>query len=84
MERLLAFLKILEKDDNIPVSEYVSKKFSDTIILLACDILIDDDGNNTYFVNELRKHYDVFPIEQDNVGWVLGGIRTTKGIIVYG
>jgi hypothetical protein len=84
MQRLLESLEILERDENVPVSEYASKEFSDVIILLACDLLIDDDGNNTHFVNELRKYYDVFAVERDEVGWILGGIRTKKGIIVYG
>jgi hypothetical protein len=31
-----------------------------------------------------NSNYDVFPIERDRFGWLIGGIQTSKGIIAYG
>jgi hypothetical protein len=85
MERLITLLKTIEEDDTIPVKDVVDKVFTYTIIELACELLIDENGNNTRYVDVLRKNgFGVFPVERDSVGWLLGAIRTSKGDIIYG
>jgi hypothetical protein len=56
------------------------------VTVLADKYLITDKGHcNWENINILRnKGIDVFPVERDSFGWILGGILTSKGIIVYG
>ena len=53
---------------------------------LACDLLILDDGachwDNIRYLRE--RGFGVEALESDNFGWLLGGILTTKGYILYG
>lgn len=53
---------------------------------LACKCLIDNDGKCDWVnINELKSNkFDVFPLEKDSFGWLIGGIKTNKGIISYG
>lgn len=86
MEELIQLLVNLEKDETIPVSEYIDVAFIENIQTLACALLIDEDGLPLWdAVNDLlSKGYPVFPIERDRFGWLIGGIETKKGIIPYG
>jgi hypothetical protein len=56
------------------------------VIGLANEYLVTEKGVcNWYNVNILRNAgLDIFAVEQDSFGWVLGGISTLKGVIVYG
>ncbi len=54
---------------------------------LASALLIDNRGQpNEINMKNLKKyaHYDTICLESDGFGWVLGGIITSKGIVVYG
>jgi hypothetical protein len=55
---------------------------------IADEMLITSEGQvNWIAVGELtsmNKSLEVFPIEQDRFGWLLGGIRTKKGLITFG
>ena len=55
---------------------------------IADEMLITSEGQvNWIAVGELtkmNKSLDVFPIEEDRFGWLLGGIRTKKGLITFG
>jgi hypothetical protein len=90
MERLIQLLQLIDADPNIVVkygflSDHRNKTVRDASEL-AADVLITANGmchwNN---IEDLKNAgYDVFPIEEDQFGWLLGGIETRKGIIVYG
>ena len=87
---LLTLLKSIEDKDNI-------KDYGDDIILsddrdvtdaifAAETVLITTMGIvNWGAVNILAQHgYGVFPMERDSFGWLIGGISTKKGILVFG
>lgn len=49
--------------------------------------LIDDIGGYPHLGNKsflTRSGYEVFPLERDSFGWLVGGIRTPKGIVSFG
>jgi hypothetical protein len=90
LDSLISLLKKIE--DNVAI-----KDFGDDVILsqhpdvieainLAEELLITGMGAvNWGAVSVMRQHgYEVFPIEQDSFGWLLAGISTKKGIILYG
>lgn len=53
---------------------------------LACSLLIDKDGHPSWDNMEILhlNGYPVVPVEQDRFGWLLGGIETSNGLIIYG
>jgi hypothetical protein len=88
MERILLLISQIEKDDSIPECGFLL--FDHPVITeiksIANTLLITDDGKcNWYNIEKLIDNsIEVFPVELDRFGWVIGGIRTTKGIITYG
>ena len=87
MEEFLEKIKELEESE-IEASAYLSS-FNERVIeivMLADRLLIDDNGHcNWEHINFMKNsNYDVFPIEKDRFGWLIGGIQTSKGIIAYG
>lgn len=89
MEYFLTLLKRLEDDELIEESEFCLSQeipIVSEISHLADDLLITQSGycnwENIYYVED--SGYDVFPLERDGFGWLLGGIQTKKGIIAYG
>lgn len=92
LERLIAMLNILEMDDNMKTDWERTLQNDDhenvsEIGILADDYLITEDGNpngsNIEFVRSFGE-FDVFPVERDSFGWLLGGIQTSKGLIIFG
>jgi hypothetical protein len=90
LDILLTLLKKIDDNKNI-------KDYGDNVILsdnpdvtdainLAEDILITGMGGvNWRAVDILSQHgYGVFPMEQDTFGWLIGGISTNKGILMFG
>ena len=55
---------------------------------IADEMLITSEGQvNWVAVGEItnkNKTLEVYPIEQDGFGWLMGGIRTKKGLITFG
>jgi hypothetical protein len=53
---------------------------------LACAVLIESDGHPAWDNMEILRSngYPVVPVEQDRFGWLLGGIETSNGLIIYG
>jgi hypothetical protein len=53
---------------------------------LACEVLIEKDGHPAWDNMEILRlnGYPVVPVEQDRFGWLLGGIETDNGLIIYG
>ena len=57
------------------------------IKILLETVFITTRGNiNLDARDELREvhGYELHPVEQDSWGWILGGLRTKKGIITFG
>jgi hypothetical protein len=89
MDLLLELLKQLEDDDTlIPVDDCitVAHPIVDQIRDQADLLLITSGGFcNWGNIDTLKDNgYNVFPLERDSFGWLIGGISTTKGIIAYG
>jgi hypothetical protein len=86
MEELLTLLNDLEKDDSVIFSKYVDSSLTESIQVLACSVLIDNEGKPVWdAIDTLSlKGYPVFPLERDRFGWIMGGIGTSKGIVAYG
>lgn len=89
MDHLINLLKALESDDTlIPVEECITEHHPlvEEIVGLADDLLITTNGVcNWTRINMLKNiGYNVFPLERDSFGWLIGGISTSKGIIAYG
>jgi hypothetical protein len=88
MERLIDLIAQVEKDDSIPECGFIL--FEHPIIheikSIADTLLITDRGGCNWANIEILidNSIEVFPVELDRFGWILGGIRTTKGIITYG
>jgi hypothetical protein len=90
LDILLSLLKQIDENNDI-------KDYGDNVILsdnpivteaihIAEDVLITGMGLvNWGAVDILAQHgYGVFPMEQDSFGWLIGGISTSKGILVFG
>ena len=89
-EALIKALRLLEETPNISRFEddYIVRDIP--IVLEASDIaetvLITSTGHcNGGAIEVLRQNgYGVFPIERDSFGWLIGGISTKVGILIYG
>ena len=74
---------VLTKDEIGITHEYID---APELMNLAATHLITDRGGCDW--NNIKKlnnaGFKVFAIEQDSFGWLIGGIRTNKGVIMYG
>ena len=90
VDTLVQLLIDIEGDDTIKdVGEHVIAATNPNVknaINLASDVMITKDGRVDYdaidYLNQ--SGYSVFPWERDSYGWLLGAIRTSKGIILFG
>jgi hypothetical protein len=90
MDSLIASLKILDTDMEIPVKDGFFVR-SDLRVLEAVhfaeECLITVRGiPNWDAIDELdvMTGYSVFPLEQDGFGWLIAGIHTERGILTFG
>ena len=86
---LLDALRALETDQSVDaIDGYISR--TRPVVLdaedLAVSVLILPNGQcNWDAIHALREHgFDVFPVEKDRYGWLIGGIVTRVGILTYG
>ena len=88
VQMLLTLLLKLEDDDSIISSNYLQESIPivKRIKNLAHNVLITNEGQCDYKnISILENHnFNVFPVEVDSFGWLVGGIHTGKGIIIYG
>jgi len=88
IKNLLTLLVKLERDDSIISSDYLENSISivNEIVNLADTLLITNEGQcNWKNMSILENHnFTVFPIEVDSFGWLVAGIQTNKGVIIYG
>lgn len=89
METLIELIERIDSDSKTYakygfVVEYGNRLVADASIL-ASNLLITEKGKCNWVNIEWLKcsGYDVFPVEKNNKGWLLGGIRTRKGVMVY-
>jgi len=87
MDAFIKLLKLIE-DSVEEESEYLpaDNKFVILAGPLANDLLITKDGKpNWYNIQDIRHSgYDVFAIERDQFGWLIGGVQTSKGVLTFG
>jgi hypothetical protein len=85
---MVELISKVEKDDSIPECGFliIDHPFISEIKYIADTLLITDDGKCNWDNIEILmdNSIEVFPVELDRFGWLIGGIRTTKGIITYG
>ena len=88
IQNLLTLLVKLERDESIISSDYLEDNIPivNEIVNLADKLLITNEGQcNWKNVSILENHhFDVFPVEVDSSGWLVAGIYTDKGVIIYG
>ena len=90
MEQLISILQTLEGLPDIKLFgvKYISAEnpYAKTAGTLAESLLITPSGScNWDAIDELRRAgYSVFPLERDSFGWLIGGIQTAVGVLVYG
>jgi len=82
-------VQLLTKIDNEESITVVNEQYDRTHPLIAAVIYIADDYLTTesgyYNIHELKKvGFDIYPVEQDRFGWLMGGIRLRRGVIVFG
>jgi hypothetical protein len=88
--QLIEALQILEETPDIKPfdEEYIVRDNPAALEAsnIAENVLITTTGNTDWIsVNLLRKAgYQVFPVEKDGFGWLIGGIHTGVGILTYG
>lgn len=85
MDELIQLLKQFEMNVPLTANKYDFISNLD-IEALASHLLINECGEcNWMNIDVLEENgFSVIPIEKDSVGWLIGGIVTTKGIITYG
>jgi len=88
IQQLLLLLNNVEKDNSIKVNNYLDSSIPivNEIVNLADNILITNNGQcNWKNISILENHnFNIFPIEVDSFGWLVAGIQTSKGVIIYG
>lgn len=88
IKKLLKLLLQLEHDDSIISSNYLEDSIPivNEIVNLADKVLITNQGQCNYKnISILENHnFNIFPIEVDSFGWLVAGIHTDKGVIIYG
>ena len=93
MEDSMLFIKFVElivnlNESDIPEKEFLTepKNIIEDIIDIATVIFIDHEGRvNFTNIIECRKYgIDIFCVERDKFGWLIGGIKTKKGVITFG
>jgi hypothetical protein len=83
IKHLLTLLIKLEQDDTI-VSSEDHIPIVNEIVNLADELLIINGQCNWKNMSILENYnFDVFPIEVDSFGWLVAGIYTNKGVIIY-
>ena len=89
MERLAALIQEVEASD-IPQHPYLESTDHPLVPIIANmlqELFITTGGNMDYDAKDkfmLLHGYELYPVEYDSWGWILGGLRTKKGTIVFG
>ena len=89
MEQLVTLIQELEASDVEPRLYLQNEDHPNvrTIALALQTLCITEGGNiNLDVCDQLRKTYgyELYPVERDRWGWLLGGLDTKKGTITFG
>ena len=87
MERLIALLEEVNASAITP-RDYLDEKHHSAVPLiksLLCALLITKGGNLDWDAKDELESYgfQVFPVEQDRYGWLIGAVETEKGAITF-
>jgi hypothetical protein len=87
MDRLVNLLKEVNRSDIKP-RDYIHETHHSAVPLiksLLCYLLITEKGNLDWDAKDELESYgfDVFPVEQDRYGWLIGAVQTEKGAITF-
>ena len=87
MEQLVELLKEVNRSDMKP-RDYIEEKHHSAVPLirsLLCYLLITEKGNLDWDAKDELESYgfQVFPVEQDRYGWLIGAVLTEKGAIKF-
>jgi hypothetical protein len=89
MDRLVTFIRELENSE-MRVRQFLDESDHAVVPIIARmleEIFITAGGNMDYDKKDeflIQYGYELYPVEHDRFGWVLGGLRTSKGTIVFG
>jgi hypothetical protein len=89
MELLVAFIRQLEESD-VAVCPYLTDADHRLVHIIARmleEIFITPGGHMDYDAKDKFMEtygYELYPVEHDRWGWILGGLQTKKGTIVFG
>lgn len=88
MERLLWLLEEVNNSACTP-RDYLNENHHSAVPLiksLLCELLITAGGNLNWDVKDVIESYgfEVFPVEKDQAGWIIGAVQTEKGAITFG
>jgi hypothetical protein len=88
MEQLITLIKEIESSEIEP-QRFLTEEHHlvvTKIRSLLNDLMITEDGDLDYD-NEralMSSGWNIYPLEYDRYGWLLGALITTKGDIVFG
>jgi hypothetical protein len=87
MERLIELLKEVNASAITP-RDYIEENHHSAVPLirsLLCGLLITKGGNLDWDAKDELESYgfQVFPVEQDRSGWLIGAVLTEKGAITF-
>lgn len=87
MERLVELLEEVNASAITP-RDYLEEKHHSAVPLirsLLCGLLITEGGNTDWDAKDELESYgfQVFPVEQDRFGWLIGAVLTEKGAITF-
>ena len=87
MDRLVELLNEVNASAMTP-RDYIDEKHHSAVPLiksLLCGLLITEKGNLNWDVKDELESYgfQVFPVEQDRFGWLMGAVLTEKGAITF-
>ena len=87
MDRLVALLEEVNRSDIKP-RDYLEENHHSAVPLirsLLCGLLITKGGNLDWDAKDELESYgfQVFPVEQDRYGWLIGAVQTEKGAITF-
>ena len=89
MESLVALIRELEDSDlqERPYLANTDHPNVSTIAHMLEELFITAGGHMNYDLKDKFMEvygYELYPVEKDRWGWILGGLQTSKGTIVFG
>ena len=88
MDRLVHLLQEVNNSAHTP-RQYLHENDHSAVPLiksLLCDLLITEGGNLNWDAKDELESYgvEVYPVEKDQAGWIIGAVQTEKGAITFG